>query len=234
MALRGGRVAGALACFVIVGAIGWGGYSAFSTLIWLHATDVALASSQALHASNKDAKGDRLPAARYQLASLTAQPTIPWPVAPASAPTALALVDPSAPLVTEMPAPAPETNAVLAPPRPAAPPRHAEKPKPKPSNGLLDDAQIASIKGRLRLTAEQEGYWPPVEAALRDVVKQQQREASRKKDALAPVTIDVNSPEVQRLTWAAMPLLMRMREDQKREVRTLARVIGLDAVASQI
>ena len=99
--------------------------------------------------------------------------------------------------------------------------------------GLLDDAQIASIKGRLRLTADQEGYWAPVEAALRDVVKQQSREA-RRKEGLGPVAIDVNSPEVQRLTWAAMPLLMRMREDQKREVRTLARVIGLDAVASQI
>ena len=46
--------------------------------------------------------------------------------------------------------------------------------------------------------------------------------------------IDVNSPEVQRLIWAAMPLLMRMREDQKNEVRKLARVIGLESVAKQI
>jgi hypothetical protein len=48
------------------------------------------------------------------------------------------------------------------------------------------------------------------------------------------VNIDVNSPEVQRLIWAAMPLLMRLREDQKREVRALARVIGMESVASQI
>jgi hypothetical protein len=48
------------------------------------------------------------------------------------------------------------------------------------------------------------------------------------------VNIDVNSPEVQKLIYAAMPLLMRLREDQKGEVRKLARVIGLEQVASQI
>ncbi len=48
------------------------------------------------------------------------------------------------------------------------------------------------------------------------------------------VNIDINSPEVQKLIWAAMPLLMRLRDDQKSEVRKLARVIGLEQVASQI
>jgi hypothetical protein len=33
---------------------------------------------------------------------------------------------------------------------------------------------------------------------------------------------------------AAMPLLIQLREDQKREVRTPARIIGLEAAASQI
>jgi hypothetical protein len=31
-----------------------------------------------------------------------------------------------------------------------------------------------------------------------------------------------------------MPLLFQLREDQKREVRTLARIIGLERVASMI
>ena len=46
--------------------------------------------------------------------------------------------------------------------------------------------------------------------------------------------IDVNSAEVQQLIWAAMPLLGQLREDQKREVRKLVRVIGLEQVASRI
>ena len=46
--------------------------------------------------------------------------------------------------------------------------------------------------------------------------------------------IDPDSAEVQQLKSAAMPLLFQLREDQKREVRTLARLIGLEKVASLI
>ncbi len=46
--------------------------------------------------------------------------------------------------------------------------------------------------------------------------------------------IDPDSEEVQQLKSAAMPLLFQLREDQKREVRSLARLIGLEKVAAQI
>ena len=46
--------------------------------------------------------------------------------------------------------------------------------------------------------------------------------------------IDPDAEEVQQLKSAAMPLLFQLREDQKREVRTLARIIGLEKVASMI
>jgi ABC-type transporter Mla MlaB component len=48
------------------------------------------------------------------------------------------------------------------------------------------------------------------------------------------VPIDPDSQEVQQLKSAAMPLLFQLREDQKDEVRRLARVIGLDKVAAAI
>jgi hypothetical protein len=38
------------------------------------------------------------------------------------------------------------------------------------SNSILNDAQIASLKRRLNLTAEQERMWPAVESALRKIV----------------------------------------------------------------
>ena len=98
-------------------------------------------------------------------------------------------------------------------------------------SNVLDEGQIAGLKGRLRLTSDQVEYWPAVEAALRDVVRTHLRGGI--KPGHRP-NIDVNSPEVQKLIYAAMPLLMRLREDQKTEVRKLARVIGLDQVASQI
>jgi len=77
------------------------------------------------------------------------------------------------------------------------------------------------------------GALPAVEAALRDVARTQLRHTKVQMQT-GRINIDVNSPEVQKLIWAAMPLLMRLREDQKGEVRKLARVIGLEQVASQI
>jgi hypothetical protein len=119
--------------------------------------------------------------------------------------------------------------------KPAEKPKHVVLPPPPPApahSSVLDDNQISGLKGRLRLSSDQVEYWPAVEAALRDVVRTQLRGA--KHVAGGKVNIDVNSPEVQKLIYAAMPLLMRLREDQKSEVRKLARVIGLDQVASQI
>ena len=108
----------------------------------------------------------------------------------------------------------------------------APPPAPPAQSGLLDDGQINGLKGRLRLTSDQVEYWPAVEAALRDVVRTQLR--GTRHAVAGKVNIDTNAPEVQKLIWAAMPLLMRLREDQKSEVRKLARVIGLEQVASQI
>ena len=48
------------------------------------------------------------------------------------------------------------------------------------------------------------------------------------------VPIDPNCDEVQQLKSAAMPLLFQLRDDQKEEVRKLARIIGLEKVAQQI
>ena len=39
--------------------------------------------------------------------------------------------------------------------------------------------------------------------------------------------------DVERLKQAAVPLIMSLREDQKREVRTLAHVMGLEQIAAQ-
>jgi hypothetical protein len=46
--------------------------------------------------------------------------------------------------------------------------------------------------------------------------------------------VDINSPDVQRLVQASAPLLRELREDQKRELRQLVRMIGLSTVASHI
>jgi hypothetical protein len=105
------------------------------------------------------------------------------------------------------------------------------------SSNVLNDAQIASIKQRLKLTAEQERMWPAVEAALRKIVYTKnamnpQARAAQSSGSSTPY-VDPSSPEVQQLKSAALPLIMRLNEEQKREVKMLAYVMGLEAVASQ-
>jgi hypothetical protein len=116
----------------------------------------------------------------------------------------------------------------------ATPPEKPKRPAPPPEpSNMLDDGAIAGLKTRLRLTEDQIGYWPAVESALREVARTQLRHSKKQMQA-GKVNIDVNSPEVQKLIWAATPLIMRLRADQKNEVRKLARIMGLEQVAQQI
>jgi hypothetical protein len=140
---------------------------------------------------------------------------VPREIAAPSAPFAA----PSAPPATQATAPAK--------PKPVA------KPAPQKNYALLSDIQIAGIKDRLKLSSAQESYWPPVETALRAVARKIHEGRQANPNATG-VPIDPDSPEVQQLKSAAMPLLFQLREDQKSEVRSLARIIGLEKVASMI
>lgn len=126
------------------------------------------------------------------------------------------------------PAPAP----VVAPPQPEKP-KAAAKPAPQKSYALLSDAQIAGIKERLRLSSSQESYWPSVESALKAVAHKINIARLSNPHATA-AQLDPDCAEVQQLKSAAMPLLFQLREDQKDEVRRLARIIGLEKVAAAI
>jgi hypothetical protein len=130
--------------------------------------------------------------------------------------------------VNQAPAAA-EIPAVEVPPKPKV----VAKPQPQKTYSLLSDVQIAGIRDRLKLSSSQEYYWPSVETALRNVV----RKISANKlsnPSVQGVPIDPNCDEVQQLKSAAMPLLFQLRDDQKEEVRKLARIIGLEKVAQQI
>lgn len=220
------------------------GTSAGAVVAWSAYTsepsEAAVEPSERPQYSNLTAKTDRLPAIQtsaqapapsFALASVETN-YVPAPALrasrvapeiPAAQPAPMAL----APTKAEVAAPAPVIHEK--PKRAAAP-----LPPPEHKTAILDESQVASIKTRLRLTEEQMQYWPSVEAALLDIVRKHARSVRNKSTYAAAPKIDVNSPEVQSLVWAAMPLLMRLREDQKKEVRQLARVLGLESVAAQI
>ncbi|PDT75216.1 hypothetical protein [Bradyrhizobium sp. C9] len=138
------------------------------------------------------------------------------------------ITDPAVAAQPQIAEPAAPAQIAPAPPKPKV----AAKPVQK-TYALLSDAQIAGIKDRLKLSSSQEYYWPAVETALRAVARK--IHAKRQGDpASGTMPIDPDSEEVQQLKSAAMPLLFQLREDQKNEVRSLARLIGLERVASMI
>jgi len=99
---------------------------------------------------------------------------------------------------------------------------------------VLNDAQIASIKTRLNLTPDQQRMWPAVEAALRNISYTKTASAPQARTDSRLAYVDPDGPEVQQLKYAALPLIMRMSDDQKREVKSLAHVMGLDDLLSGI
>jgi hypothetical protein len=97
----------------------------------------------------------------------------------------------------------------------------------KQSAAVFNDRQLISIRDRLKLTPDQARYWPAVEEALRALTWRHQRGRPGVSDG----TLEPNS--VQGLVSAATPLVLTLREEQKREVRTLAHLVGLEQLASQ-
>jgi hypothetical protein len=167
--------------------------------------------------SNKQAKADKLAIATYALAAIE-PPQLSEPLRQAYA--AAAPSDIAVPNVTEAP-PAPKQKPAAA------------KPALQKNYALLSDVQIAGIKERLKLSSDQESYWPGVEKALRAIARK--IHSTKQADPASGMPpIDPESEEVQQLKSAAMPLLFQLREDQKKEVRALARIIGLERVASMI
>jgi hypothetical protein len=179
--------------------------------------------------ANREGKTDRQAVARL---------AAPGPVFPDSAaptPTDLlrqAFANANAaanPSTTPSPDLGPPAPPIESPPLPSPRPKAADW---QTSYTLLSEAQIAAIKDRINLTAVQAKYWPPVEAALKAIAAR--LHAARRANPHGQPALDPASSDVQQLKAAAAPLLAQLRDDQKREVRSLARIIGLDAIASRI
>ena len=225
------------------------------------ASAVAAALPEAAPVANRASKQDKLmvgslpatyqprqviePAAAPSALQLRAQANIPGAnVTVAKAPAASDILrqayasaepaDVGLPRITDPVEAAPRfAEPASEPAAPAPKPKAAAKPAAQKTYTLLSDAQIASIKQRLKLSSDQESYWPPVETALRAVARK--IHSKRQGDSTSgSIPIDPDSEEVQQLKSAAMPLLFQLREDQKSEVRSLARLIGLEKVAAMI
>jgi len=184
--------------------------------------------------ANRDGKTDRLPTAFAALASIPR--TAPSPATPSPTDLLRQAYASASPLADPEADPAGSAVAPIAvPPLPSPRPRAADLPPWQKSYTLLSDLQIAAIKGRLQLTEAQAKYWPPVEQALRSITqKLHTRRQAESGKTRGGSTVALSGVEARELETAAAPLLRQLRDDQKREVRGLARMIGLDMIASRI
>jgi hypothetical protein len=123
----------------------------------------------------------------------------------------------------------------MTPPRPVVevkrpsivPESHAAIPMMR-YQGVLTSAEIARIRRDLRLTADQEPKWSPVEAALSEMGREQILLLRQGQEP----RVSPNDWPSQRLYSIAGPLLMTLRPDQKEQVRRLCRSLGFEAVAT--
>lgn len=205
------------------------------------AWDAALTKSQATHraelneASVPSTQPQIATTNRIQLASAAAESG--WALRTQEF---QALLFSGQPMISPPPANAGEQASAQDEPIPVprgAPVKAATEREPKPQVRQAPDkdalimtpARIGQIKERLRLTPEQEAHWPTVETALREIGRQQV-EAQKRGEKIPKAVL---SPEfTQQLYWSAGPLIMSLREDQKREARSLALSMGLERVAS--
>ncbi len=102
--------------------------------------------------------------------------------------------------------------------------------------GAFLDARLAAIHAGLRLSADQETLWPPVEAAARERAKVQMDVARKEREAGAPVNLidglrrhgetdAARGAADMRLADAAQPLWTSLSDEQKRRFPMLARGI---------
>jgi hypothetical protein len=222
-----------LACLAILGGAGLGGLAAgFNARAGLSSPQ--LASSTVVVA----AKADMAPSDSVNLrfpadwADAEVEPVSKM-LALASADSGIALFSPRptyAYAATDADVPV-MVEVTPKPPPPAAPAKVAlasatAKPAKPRSNHVLNDSQIASIKKRLALTPEQERYWPAVEAELRkmEYSKKSPQGGSRM------ASIDMSKVNVEGLKSAGYPLVMSFSDDQRRELKSLAHLLGLESV----
>jgi hypothetical protein len=136
--------------------------------------------------------------------------------------------EPEAPARTAAVAPARE-EAARAPAKVTAAAVPSKPASTRRSNAVLNDAQIASIKKRLNLTRDQERYWPAVEAELRKM--EYKRDAKGKSAQGARMAqVDMSRVDVEGLKSAGFPLVMSFNDDQRRELKSLAHLLGLESV----
>jgi hypothetical protein len=100
---------------------------------------------------------------------------------------------------------------------------------------VITESHIARLRAALRLTPAQQPHWVPVEAALSELARQQARgEAAGFSYKLTDRSSAVaeTAMQLRRLRAIAMPLIMSLDDNQKRDAITFARNMGFQQLVA--
>ena len=95
---------------------------------------------------------------------------------------------------------------------------------------------IGRFKAALKLTPEQEQYWPAVSAALSELMSEQSSAAqdtglvARVRNKVASIALTASA--VKRIGYAALPLIKSLDEHQKRDAARLVNSMGMGHLAA--
>ena len=101
----------------------------------------------------------------------------------------------------------------------------------------LAQIDIGHVKSMLHLTAAQERYWAPVEAALRSLAQRRPVDSSEgfvRRISRRVVAVVLDSAAVERLAVSARPLVAVLDDDQKRTAMAMAQQMGLGPVLAAL
>jgi hypothetical protein len=102
---------------------------------------------------------------------------------------------------------------------------------------IMTQAQVARFKSVLKLTAAQEQYWPAVELAFQQIIREQFHDETAAPSLAQRIgnralAMGVSALAVKRLISAAYPLIQTFDEGQKQSALAVARSMGLESVAA--
>ena len=171
--------------------------------------------------------------ATFELASATTAPAEITPVRVKTIAYREEAVADAAPVAVPLPRPRPFTapglDSVSSISRQPASMAIAAATRANPDNGdPLGAAGIERMKIALALTAEQEEYWPAIAAELQALGKAMQKTNAKGQK------VSLDNDAIQRLYWAAAPLITRLSHEQKLKVKQMAHVMGLHQVAEAL
>ncbi len=171
--------------------------------------------------------------ATFELAAASAAPTEIAPIRVKTIAYREEAVAAAAPAVVPLPRPrphaAPGIDSVSSISRQPASMAIAAATRANPDNGdPLGAAGIERMKLALALTAEQEEFWPAIAAELHALGKAMQKTNGKGQK------VSLDSEAIQRLYWAAAPLITRLSHEQKLKVKQMAHVMGLHQVAEAL